>query len=162
MSFIDIIKNSPIFSNCGVAGCGKVQTPPITENEIYKRCLKPHIQGMNDEDIPAFCLKYTTDKIKADAEYAAAMEEIRKHGYSSNANLPPHEGGGKQGGKLPDAVPPKYDINYTNTAIFGAIGGGIGYLVAKKLIKTDKVLFPILIGAAAFAYYHIDMSKKNR
>jgi hypothetical protein len=79
-----------------------------------------------------------------------------------NANLPPHEGGGKQGGKLPDAVPPKYDINYTNTAIFGAIGGGIGYLVAKKLIKTDKVLIPILIGAAAFAYYQIDMSKKNR
>jgi hypothetical protein len=65
-----------------------------------------------------------------------------------------------KGGKLPDAVPPKYDINYTNTAIFGAIGGGIGYLVAKKLIKTDKVLFPMLIGAAAFAYYHIYMSKK--
>lgn len=66
------------------------------------------------------------------------------------------------GGKLPDEVPSKYNINYTNTAIFGAIGGGIGYLVAKKLIKTDKVLFPILIGAAAFAYYQIDMSKKNR
>jgi Zn-dependent metalloprotease len=55
---------------------------------------------------------------------------------------------------------PKYDINYTNTAIFGAIGGVVGYLVAKNLIKTDKVLIPMLIGAAAFAYYQIDMSKK--
>jgi hypothetical protein len=66
------------------------------------------------------------------------------------------------GGNLPTPPPPKYDINYTNTAIFGAIGGGVGYLVAKNLIKTDKVIIPILIGAAAFAYYQIDMSKKNR
>jgi len=123
MSFIDKIneedKNSPIFSNCGVAGC-------YGKDEFGRDTLNGHL-------LPP----------------------------KGDINLLPHEGGGKQGGDLPTPTPPKYDINYVNTAIFGAIGGGIGYLVAKNLIKTDKVLFPILIGAISLGYLLPNYTKKH-
>jgi hypothetical protein len=90
----------------------------------------------------------------------------KEHSEGSYTNSASNKGGKlptlpyESGNKLEDVSKPKVQINYVNTAIFGSIGGGVGYLVAKKLIKTDKVIIPILIGAAAFAYYQIDMSKK--
>lgn len=78
---------------------------------------------------------------------------------TTSVSLLPHEGGS---GKLPDApLPAKVKINYVNTAIVGAIGGGAGYLAAKKIVKTDKVLLPILIGVGISTYVYIDILKKT-
>jgi len=102
-----------------------------------------------------FTIKYidasTGDLFKSISKIQTATISTQKDGGDKLETTPATSGSQKT----------KLDIN-VNTAIFGAIGGGVGYLVAKNLIKTDKVLIPMLIGAAAFAYYQIDMSKKNR
>lgn len=132
------------------ATSGEQSIDYYTDNKYYQECLLSRQEGTSDEDLIGHCEKYANTKDREDAtkEYVKNNHQV----YTGSG------GGAESDNKSQDAVTPKVDIN-VNTIIFGAIGGGVGYLVAKNLIKTDKVLIPMLIGAAAFAYYQIQNKK---